>query len=266
MSFLPSWAQRIQEAQLFVRGTLLGLCNYLGVAFLLLAIGGISALSASTQSSPVFHSDDSDWWSKNRVENSKKGVPVQHREPDGSNFLIFDVRLGFDEFTQAATKLGPAAIVERGDGATPRRTRVCYVSAEESEKVYMVYEQGEFDFSFYLFADGADWSGSHLCASSKLVSRRSSTASGLHLGQSPDEVVAILGKPSSTRKNEIMYSFAVTKKSSPDDLKSLQKQHPELTLKEVQEHYGEYDLAEGIHARFVDSKLIYLAVSRVEMQ
>jgi hypothetical protein len=89
-------------------------------------------------------------------------------------------------------------------------------------------------------------------------------ASGLHLGQTSTEVKAILGKPSAMRRNKIIYSYSVQIKTPPADFKKLRKQHPELNLDELQRDYEFYSLSAYIEARFTQSKLTYLAVSKTE--
>jgi hypothetical protein len=120
------------------------------------------------------------------------------------------------------------------------------------------------EFSFYLFADGPDWEGGDRCVTSNEISRSLATASGLHLGQTPSQVVAILGKPTKASKYELIYSYSVSKKTSVEDLKKARRQNPDLSEKDLQQNYGFYDLNAGICARFEHSKLTYLAVSKSE--
>src|SRR5579863_607028 len=154
--------------------------------------------------------DDSDWWSGGRTLDSDDTITVQKREIAGTNFRILGIELSEAMFRQARSMLGEATLIERGDAATGRQ-QTCYVSGENGDRVHLVFESGEVDFTFYLFANGANWNGSEYCARSNQVSKTSSTASGLHLGQTPAQVMAILGKPSNRRENEVIYSLSVTK-------------------------------------------------------
>ena len=88
--------------------------------------------------------------------------------------------------------------------------------------------------------------------------------SRLHLGMTPAQVIAILGKPTRRREKELLYSFLVTKKTSPKDLKQARERNPQMSEEDFQANYGSYDLGTGVLAKFKDSKLTYLAVSRVE--
>ena len=89
-------------------------------------------------------------------------------------------------------------------------------------------------------------------------------ASGLRLGQSPAEVKAILGKPSAVIGNKIIYSFAFEKKTSPNDFDKLRQQHAELSEEDLHRDYESYSVGVYIEARFTQSKLSYLAVSKAE--
>jgi hypothetical protein len=207
--------------------------------------------------------DQSDWWASDWPDNLEDTIKTQERELPASSLQILGIDLAEDMFFRAAARLGKVTIVDRGDGSAGR-AQACYVSAQEGEKVHLVFEQGEVDYGFYLFTGGADWYGSHRCATSKLVSPNVSTRSGLHLGQSPSEVVAILGKPSLRRGDELFYSLHATKKSSAEDMKKIKQWHPEMTGQDIQESYGVYDLGESLHAKFVDSKMTYLSVLTTE--
>jgi hypothetical protein len=102
------------------------------------------------------------------------------------------------------------------------------------------------------------------CTPSALVSGNLSTASGLHLGQSPAEVIAILGKPSRRGKNELLYSLHVKKKNSPEDLQRAREANPNMSDTEFHENYDFYDLGVGILAKFANARLTYLSISKSE--
>jgi hypothetical protein len=218
--------------------------------------------SAQTDHNAYLH-DDSDWWSNLRASDSDESINTQEREIAGLNLRILGIGLTEKMFERAAEKLGKAAIVDRGD-ASSGRSQACYVSDGDEGKVHLIFEQGEVEFGFYLFANGPDWYGSERCVPSKLISRSLSTASGLHLGQTPVQVMAILVKPSILRKNELIYSLHAKKKTSEADIKKLRKLYPSLSDKEFHESWDYYDLGVGVVAKFADSKLTYLSISETE--
>ncbi len=207
--------------------------------------------------------DNSDWWSGTRNSNSEESIQPQERELAKTNFQVLEITLGETMFSVAARKLGKATIVERGDASTGRR-QVCYASPDAQDKVHLIFEQDEVGYTFYLFADGPSWKGADYCLASEAISQGLATASGLRLGQPPAQVIAILGKPTKRRGNELVYSLLVRKKTSPRDLKEARERNPEMSEKDFQANYGYYNLGVGVVVKFKDSKLAYLAVSRVE--
>ncbi len=232
-----------------------------GSLFLLL---GFPLVGLVTQASDTVRLDNSDWWSTSRSSDSGEEIKTQERELASPNFRVLGVTtLGDSMFSRAASKLGKATTVERGDASTGRR-QVCYSSPGPQEKVHLIFEQGEVGYTFYLFADGPAWEGADRCVASNAISRSLATASGLHLGLTPTQVIAILGKPTRRRENELVYSFLIRKKTSPKDLKDARERNPEMSEKDFQANYGYYDLGTGVVAKFSDSKLTYLAVSKVE--
>lgn len=211
----------------------------------------------------VHLSDNSDWWSINRGTDSEEDTSTEDRELAPSTLQILGIRLRENMFERAAARLGKAAVIVRGDASTGRR-QVCYMSAGTHTKVYLILERGEIGSTFYLLTNDQTWEGSDLCIASNAISVRLATPSGLHLGMSPSQVVAILGKPTKRRENQLVYSFSTRKKASIEDLKEARERNPDMNEKDFQANYGYYDLGTGVEAKFANSKLIYLAVSKVE--
>jgi len=228
--------------------------------FLSLQLGLPSARPAAQTSDRDRQEDNSDWWSSLRsIEVEPDANEPQNRELPKSDFQILGVNLDENMFSQAAAKIGRPALVERGDAATGRH-QACYVSAQGARRVYLIFERGEVAFSFYLFEDGTAWNGSDACLATNLVTMRLATASGVHLGQTVSRVTAILGAPTVRRKDELVYTLSVTKKTSPEDLQLARKRNPSMSEKDIEENYGSYDLWASIDAKFVDSKLTFLSV------
>lgn len=119
--------------------------------------------------------DNSDWWSQLRADESSN-IAAQKREPAKSNFTILGVNLSDDDpLAKATVKLGKAQLVERGDDSTGRH-QICYTSLNDHPKIHLIFERGEVTDSFYLFADGPDWSGSNFCVKSNLLTENASVA------------------------------------------------------------------------------------------
>lgn len=230
--------------------------------FLVLLLGVPLVGLAIQTDDTVRLTDNSDWWSAGRSSDSGE-IKTEARELAPSNFRVLGISLGDKMFERAAAKLGKTTIVERGDASTGRK-QVCYVSPGSQDRVHLIFEQGEVDYTFYLFVDGPDWGGADRCVQSNAISNQLGTAAGIHVGETPAQVIAILGKPTKKREDELIYSFSVRKKTSPEDLKEAKQRNPEMNDKDFQESYGHYNLGAGVVAKFKDSKLTYLAVSKVE--
>jgi len=238
--------------------------DYALTSVLVLSLLGFAPADRARQADvEVRLQDNSDWWSTFQRSDSDESVVPEARQFARANFMILGVNLGEDMFRKAATKLGKATIIQRGDASMGRR-QACYTSPGAQDKLYVIFERGEVEFTFYLFADGPAWEGSDRCVVSDAVSRLLTTASGLHLGESPSQVIAILGNPTKQLPNELVYSFLVKKKTSSKDLERAKREHHEMTDKDLEEAYGFYTLGSGIEAKFANSKLTYLAVSKAE--
>jgi hypothetical protein len=222
--------------------------------------------SAITQGTPA-RLDSSDWWSYTRQEElpvSKPSAPVrfQKREPAEGNFQIGGITLREPrDFSEIRSMFGEATEVERGDAASGRN-QICYTSPSGS--VHLIFEFGELDSVLYLFDDGPGWNGSELCAPSKSVSSKLSTASGLRLGETPQQVKDILGEPSLAAPEKLVYYFEYRKKSTPKELLELRKNYPDMNDEEFAKNFEFADGEVYIEARFASEKLNYLAISKSE--
>jgi hypothetical protein len=221
-----------------------------------------SRQTTSKQPPPTIRlEDNSDWWSLKDADAER--ITFQERELPRGNFQILGINLDESLFRSAVRKLGRATTVERGDASTGR-DQLCYVSIGELTKTYLIFETGEVNDSFYLFSAGPEWNGDEKCVATKVVSSEASTTSGLHLGLTPSQVIAILGEPSIHRKDQLSYYLHARKKTSEADFKRVREQHREMSDKEFTDNYGFYDLTAMIVMRFKDSKLNYLGVSELQ--
>jgi hypothetical protein len=227
------------------------------------------SLCQVAQETPVLRLDDSDWWSGLRNYNSlnlsdpKNGL--QHRQLADTNYQILGITISQNDFAAFAAKLGKAAQVSRGDAANSR-SQVCYSSQNDSQLIYLILENdGEgFGSSFFLFADGEPWNGQKYCVKSPLISADLRTSSGLHLSLTRSEVQAILGMPSTVAQDKLQYLYQVRKRTSHEDLTQLRRQHPELPDQDFHESFDFSYVNAYVEARFVHSKLNYLAVTKSE--
>lgn len=227
---------------------------------LALLIFGLFALPTKGQN--VRLEDRSDWWSfYNEKEPGMHNLKLAEKRFDRNNFRILGLSLSTLDFRVVAAKLGTAKIVDRGD-ASYSRSQACYVSADDSDKVYLIFEGGEGGSStFYLFHAATDWKGSKFCAQSALVSENLATATGLKLGLARDEVEAILGKPDSTEQNRIGYCREFKRRTTREEFQKLRGDDPNLTDKQAHRLYDLIDDSMQVEIHFAEGKATYMYVS-----
>jgi hypothetical protein len=206
------------------------------------------------------------------TDDSGKKTRVQHREVAGTNFQIAGVDLTADgDFrTQVTNVLGKTQTVGSGDGAYGL-DEACYRSARVNDSTHLIFGQGEVDQSFILSSDGSAWKWKTPCKPSPKISRDIATASGLHLGQTQEQLIAILGLPTRRSQNvkngrdDLEYSLEAHKRMSARELapllKNELKEYSKQELREWIQNHGYYDLEVYIHAKFMNDSLIYLEVS-----
>jgi hypothetical protein len=209
---------------------------------------------------PGYINDNSDWWST--AITPARNVKVQHRLLPPANFRILGITLGsidFGDFPDVTAKLAKAKVTSRGDGAGSRE-QICYVSSGSAEKVHLIFEHSESIESFYLFSGGSEWTGSDRCVESDLILSSLGTESGIHLGQGRMGVERMLGEPSATYDKRTLYSFEGERTLTPEEFK---REHPGSPSAPNETLVFTIDIR--IDARFENSKLTYLAVSRSEI-
>jgi len=205
--------------------------------------------------------DHSDWWSINNESFHPQNVKPKSEDIDARSFQILGIALGSSENMRLAARLGEVTAVERGDASTGR-LQACYSSAGNSQRVYAIFEFGEDTSNFYLFTGGADWIGSRFCLKTKRVSLDTATASGLRLGMSRAQLEAILGKADYASGGRLVYFRDVQRKATAAQFERQRKEYPAQLSDEVAHKWFDfYEDEMYIEARFVASKLSYLAVS-----
>ena len=230
--------------------------------FLLLFVFVCLFLSEVTLGQAVKLKDRTDWWSINNERSSRATPKISNENIAVGTFQIAGVTLGRDQFKKFAANMGEAPTVERGDASTGRQ-QVCYVAAGAATKPYLIFEFGEDETNFYLFADGAEWTGQKLCTKTNHVSFNLATASGLKLGLTPAQVEAILGKPDGTFENRLIYVREIMQKTTPAEFEELRRNYPDhLSDRLAHENFDSYSVEVYIEARFGKTGMNYLAVSK----
>lgn len=206
--------------------------------------------------------DNSDWWSVfNNGYLSAQQTNTQHRELDAETLRIVSIKVDVGEISKAQAKLGRTTIVTRGDAALAR-TQACYVT--DDSNTHLVFEEnGEgFGASFYLFTGGPSWHGSELCSRILLPSQQIQTANGLHLGLTPAQVEAVLGKPSTATPDKLTYDLEVKKKTPASELEKIRRRESAgMSEKDFLDSYGSSYVSSSVIAKFKAAKLVYLGVT-----
>jgi hypothetical protein len=195
----------------------------------------LSSALAFGQNQTVEMNDKSDWWSILRTPSHNPQLKPAIGELDISNFIIAGVSLTSTPFTSAIEKLGYAQKVKRGDASTARR-QLCY-GVKGKPPSFLVFESAEVSEGFYLFSSKKEWKGRKRCTGTS-PTQAWKTDSGLRLGMSPAQFQTILGKPDDTHDNRFLY------------------------LRQFKQNGA--DVTQYVEARFADSRLNYLAVSRTD--
>jgi hypothetical protein len=206
--------------------------------------------------------DRSDSWSILNESFRAPNVKPQGKEIDARNFNIAGVNLG-EPLEKIAQMLGKAVIVQRGDAASGRE-QLCYVTARDQQPRYLVFEIGEVDFNFYLFRSSPSWKGRQFCARPRRIPNLA-TASGIRLGMERSQFEQVLGQPDAVVGDTLVYSREVSRKTDPAEFERQRREYPEiLTDAQAQAKFGMQSVSLYIQAKFTNSNLTYLAVSKAE--
>ena len=214
--------------------------------------------------------DNSDWWSVGNPSFNMPDLKPLDNDLPSDNFAIAGLTLDFDDYDplQAASrKFGSSIAVERGE-AGGSREQVCYVSSQDPN-IHLIFEAGELDLVFYVFAGGQHWNGENLCTKSTGVTETLRTNGGVGLGSTPADLQRILGKPDFTDGARFIYERGIKKTLSTAELGKFRKSHPDISeseFKEFEETDRSYVLGIYIEARFTNSHLNYLMVLRERSQ
>lgn len=197
---------------------------------------------------------------------------VQRRQIASANFRISGVDLasGEDLLRSAAKMLGMSPIESSGDASTGSN-EACYQSARDGDNTHLVFGQGELDVWFTLSSDGSAWQREHGCRRSEKITREIATESGLRLGLSKQQVLAVLGSATDKQQNRrqhaetLTYSLQSKGKTDPQKLARWWQQEikksPNANHREFLKNYDFYTLEVYISARFVNHSLTQLHVS-----
>lgn len=142
-----------------------------------------------------------------------RAAPEGHKL-DSKNFEVLGIRLGDSEIGDVERILGSAPVrqathIEEGSS--------CYAS-RANDRTVLEFDNWLTNVVEFRFYQGSTQSLSQ-CAKSSLVSNSLSTASGLRLGMSRSEVLALLGPPSKMQGDDLIYEFSYDRPPTPEEVK-----------------------------------------------
>jgi len=225
--------------------------------------------SAMSQTQHRRLQDSSDWWSLVRREELpgrefERPIKVLKKTPAESHLQIAGVTLGgqYDAFIRKIdSRFGQATIVERGDAASGRE-QICYASP--SGRIHLIFEFGEVESIVYLFEGGPEWKGSELCSTSPDLTASLSTASGLRLGLSLQQVKTLLGSPSLATPDKLLYRFSYKMKTTAEERAQFRRDLPDISDQDLHKYYDYVGIQVDIEVSFSAGKLTHLAISKSE--
>jgi hypothetical protein len=194
-------------------------------------------------------------------------IRVQHGELAKGNFQIAGVDLAGDTeaLDQAARSLGTTSIHRSGD-ASASLAEACYQADGKDDNTLLIMQRGEVSPSFVLTVDRSYWKWKTACRKTWKVNKQITTASGLRLDLTQEQVLAILGLPTrrshspKIHRDSMAYEFLTRKKTDPKSFLRARQVHPEMSERDLEENYGKYDLSESINIEFLNGSLVLLEV------
>jgi hypothetical protein len=200
------------------------------------------------------------------TENGRK-VRVQRGELPAGNFQIagIDLASDLDVLHQAASILGRVGTTATGNASTFEET-ACYRSVDRNDPTVLLFSRGEVDYSFKLTSGDAVRNQKAHCFPLARISRLLATGSGLRLGETPEQVIALLGLPTRRSGNAtlgrpvLVYDLETSKKTTPRDLARFRQQNPGMSEHDLEVNFGSYSLEESVRATFERGSLVALWV------
>ena len=178
-------------------------------------------------------------------------VAAGARDPLGPELAILGLKVEEDTFKSLGARLGAAKVQKNGGDAAGSLDFICYQGPDGTALFFTSSEGGGGQVNGVQLAGSlsqADLSGdgfrpsaslTPLCAPLPSLSRITASPGGLHLGMSPSEVEAILGRPRTTKAG----------------IRRWNSEHPI----HFRDHPDEFTRSRWFEARFVDDRLVLLS-------
>jgi len=137
-----------------------------------------------------------------------------------TNLTILGFTLGQNEITDVESKLGKAP---SSDSSRHDMMQHCYQSTGPDRTILVLEDWVGTLSGFRLFRSGTTKQD---CARTAAVTADISTASGLKLGLTREQVLAILGTPTRALSNQIIYRSETTRHMTANELARFKKAYP----------------------------------------
>jgi hypothetical protein len=130
------------------------------------------------------------------------------------NFEVLGITLGTSEFTDLQHILGPGTSREAPEH---EGLVTCYCSPG-NDRTVLEFETWIGAIVEFRFFHGSPQKVSR-CAKSRLVSKSLATASGVRLGMSRSEVIALVGTPTTMQEDHFIYEFSYDRPPTTEEVK-----------------------------------------------
>lgn len=180
---------------------------------------------------------------------------IRHEMINDDHITILGFIVGKHSLLDVQNELGEVDALPRKEHAPEQ---ICYVSVRPSERTIIIFESGplggwKYLTAFSLVSEKSDFKYVQLCKKTSLVSPDIATKSGLKLGMSKEDLMAIMGKPSKIIDDNYFYLYDFQSKMTPEEIKLIGSTS-----------YPYFDVSSAVFAKFDKSKLIEITISKVE--
>jgi hypothetical protein len=140
--------------------------------------------------------------------------PAEATKLAAGTFQVLGITLGTSEVSDLDRVLGRAPFRATADN---EGTISCYRSPGNARTVLEFFAWGGTIVEFHFFQGSPQTV--NRCANSRLVSSSLATASGLRLGMSRRQIMALLGAPTRTREDRFIYESTYDRPPTPEEVK-----------------------------------------------
>lgn len=183
-----------------------------------------------------------------------------HKILDDSHLTILGFTIGEHSLEDIQNKLGRTEILPAKEQAP---VQICYRSNQKSDRTIIVFEAGpmgswKYLTTFRLISNKVKFSEKDKCKTSTVVFKNIQTESGIKLGINPDQLRAILGKPTKEINDNIFFLYEAQRRL-------LEKETRKMDTQQLNERaYPVVDISSYVHATFLNSKMVSISITKIE--